>query len=184
MPAVIEVRAHAGFATEAVNVWHWRIPNSVPVTEVNTITTALDTFYTAIVGLLQSTVWTIEGLARTVDQAPNQYIQGPTQTATATGTLGYNLSTSICVNKKSNLVGGSRRGRVYLGPVPSAVVNSDGRTITTAATGTLVAAFATLVSTSANGVEFGVWSRKFQTFTPCPNFSVDPVIATQRRRLT
>lgn len=184
MPAVIEVRAHSNLATEAVNVWHWRIPNSTPVTEVNGITTALDTFYTALATHLQTSIWTIDGLVRTVDQAPNQYIQGTTQTATMTGTTGTNLSSSICLNKKSALVGGSRRGRVFLGPITGSAYNNDGRSISTAATAAVLSAAATLFSTATNGVEFGVWSRKFQTFTPTPNASVDPIVATQRRRLT
>lgn len=183
MPAVIEVRAHHSIATESVNVHHWRIPNSAAVTEANAAINALDAFYTALIGRIQTGVIQIDGLVRTVDQGSNFFIQGTTQTASCTGTVGAPLSLACCIAKKSNFVGGSRRGRIFVGPLTAACLNTDGRTIASAPTADFGAAALALFNTTTSGIEYGVWSRKTTTFTPTPVVQVNTVAAQQRRRL-
>lgn len=184
MPGVYEFTASHSLATQAVNVWHWQIPESNSVAEVQGIQTALDTFYTALASRIQTGVITINALVRSVDKVNNVYVTGTQQTASTSGTAGAPLSTSACLSLKSNLVGGSRRGRKYLGPLTAAAVNSDGRTIASAVSSDIVAAAAALMAFTTNGVQLGVWSRTANVFTPVTAVSCNPVVATQRRRLT
>lgn len=184
MVAVVEIRASHSFATQAVNVWHWRIPESNAITEVNAAITALDTFYETIKSRIQTGVLTVEGLARTVDQNPNEYIGGSGLTTSTTGATGGSLATAIVLSLKSNTVGGSRRGRKYLGPAPATVLNADGRTIASAVITDVVNAATTLIGTTTSGIEFGVWSRQLEVFTPITTVAVNSVAGTQRRRLT
>ena len=184
MVAVIELSASHSLATKAINVWHWRIPESNSVTEVDACIDALDTFYTAIASRIQTGVVTIGPLARTVDQNPNEYIQGTTETVSTSGAAGAPLATAACLSLKSSLVGGSRRGRKYLGPMYASAVNSDGRTIATGVSNEITSAAATLMGTSTAGVELGIWSRTLNVFTPVTAVSVNPVVAIQRRRVT
>jgi len=182
--AVVEIRASNSIATEAVNVWHWRIPESNAVTEVNAAITALDTFYEAIKSRIQTGLITVEGLARTVDQNPNEYIGGSGLTTSTTGAAGGSLASAIVLSLKSNTVGGSRRGRKYLGPMAAASLQADGRSIGAATITEVTNAASTLIATTTSGIEFGVWSRLLNVFTPITTVAVNPIVGTQRRRLT
>jgi hypothetical protein len=182
--AVVEIRASHSFATQAVNVWHWRIPESNAVTEVNAAITALDAFYEAIKARIQAGTITVEGLARTVDQNPNEYIGGSGLTTTTTGATGGLLSASVVLSLKSNFVGGSRRGRKYLGPLYAAGIQADGRSVASSVATDVVNAATTLIGTTTSGIEFGVWSRQEEVFTPITTVAVNPIVGTQRRRLT
>lgn len=184
MVAVIEIRASHSFATQAVNVWHCRIPEANVSTEVAAAITALDTFYETIKSRIQAGILTVEGLVRTVDKNPNVYIGGSGLTTTTTGTTGGSLASAICMSMKSSVVGGSHRGRKYLGPAPASVLNVDGRTIAASVVADVLSAGTTLLGTSTAGIDFGIWSRKDSTFTSWDTVSVNPVLATQRRRLT
>lgn len=184
MVAVVEIRASHSTATQAVNVWHVRIPESNAITEVNAAITALDAFYEAIKARIQTGIITVEGLARTVDQNPNEYIGGSGLTTSTTGATGGLLSACAVLSLKSNLVGGSRRGRKYLGPLYSTAINADGRTVASAVIADIVNAATTLVATTTSGIEFGIWSRQEEVFTPITTVAVNSVVGTQRRRLT
>jgi hypothetical protein len=63
-------------------------------------------------------------------------------------------------------------------------VNADGRTVATAVVTDVLNAGAALLATSTAGIDFGIWSRKDGVFTSWDTVSVNPVLATQRRRLT
>lgn len=184
MVAVIEVRASSSIGTEAVNVWHWRIPEANSLTELTGIIGALDAFYEAIKAELQAGIITVEGLARTVDQNPNEYISGSGLTTLTTGSGASVLSACAVLSLKSNTVGGSRRGRKYLGPLDTAAVATNGADVATSTISTILTAATTLMGFTTNGVELGVWSRKFQTFTPVSAVGVATGLGTQRRRLT
>lgn len=183
MVAVIEVRASSSLASEAVNVWHWRIPEANALTELTGIIGALDAFYEAIKAEIQVSTITVEGLARTVDKNPNTYIGGSGLTTTATGVAGNNLASSAVLALKSNTVGGSRRGRKYIGPLDANSVDATGRQVATATITAIVNAATTLMGFTTNGVELGVWSRKFSVFTPVTTVGVSSQLGTQRRRL-
>lgn len=184
MPGVYEFTARHSIATQAVNIWHWQIPESNSVAEVQGIQTALDTFYTALASRYQTGVITIDALVRSVDKVNNVYVTGTTQTASTSGAAGAPLSLSAVLSLRSNLVGGSRRGRKFLGPLTATAVNSDGRTVASAVVTDIVAAAATLMAFNTNGVQLGVWSRRLNAFTPVTAVSCNPVIGTQRDRLT
>jgi hypothetical protein len=184
MPAVVRVPVESSLATGSVNVWHWIIPNSSPVTEVSGICTALDTFYTACATVFSVQTFTIGNRCVTVDQSPNLIISATTQTATGSGAGQAQLSTCFVAQLGSNVVGGSHRGRVYLGPLNSSAVQSDGRTPTVAQSNTVVSALATLMGFTTNGVQLAVWSRKLLAAQPVTSVGVRPLIGVQRRRLS
>jgi hypothetical protein len=181
--AVVEIRASHSVSTQAVNVWHYRIPEANVLTEVNAAITALDTFYEAIKTRLVTGTLTVEGLVRTVDQSPNEYIGGSGLTTTCTGAAGASLATAVCLSLKSQLVGGSNRGRKYLGPCIAGVLQGDGRSIASSVVTDFTTAATTLVATVTSGIELGIWSRKNSTFTPVTAVGINPVAASQRRRL-
>jgi hypothetical protein len=64
------------------------------------------------------------------------------------------------------------------------VLNVDGRTIAAGVVTDVLSAGTTLLGTSTAGIDFGIWSRKDGSFTSWDTVSVNPVLATQRRRLT
>lgn len=184
MPAVIRIAAESSLATASVNVWHWIIPNSAPVTEAQNAVDALDTFYTAIAGeLANGIVWTIGSRVVTVDQNPNLVIGVVTGSATGTGTNTNILSAAAVLNLGSNIVGGAHRGRVYLGPLDSAATNSNGRQIASSTQTAITAAAGTLMATTTGGIQLAVWSRKNLQATAVSSVSTRLTIGSQRRRL-
>jgi hypothetical protein len=184
MSAVIRVSVESNLATGSVNVWHWIIPNSSPVTESNNAVNALDTFYTALGSVLGAQTFTIGSRVVTVDQNPNLIIGATSQTATTSGT-GYSvLSACAVVRLSSSIVGGGHRGRVYLGPLANNVLNSNGRELTTAIANTITSAAATLMGTTTGGIQLAVWSRTTRVATAVTGVAVPTGLGTQRRRLT
>lgn len=183
MAAVVQITASSSLATQAVNVWHWQIPNSSPTTEVNNCVTALDTFYEAIKANLVAGTITVSGRAKTVDQGTNIWINGTSLTTVTTGSGTAPLSGCVVASLGSNVVGGSRRGRVYLGPITDSAIQSDGRSINTGISSTWLTALTTLISTTTGGVQLVVWSRTLLTATAVVNCAINPILGTQRRRL-
>lgn len=184
MSAVIEVRSHHAIATNAVNVWHFQIPQVTPVTEAQTCIDALLAFFTNLNTRIQSGLMTIDGLVRTVDKSPNVFYNATTKTVNCTGSGVVPLSTAVVCGFKSDFVGKSRRGRKYIGPVTSGQINADGRTIATAALTAFTTECLALMNLTTNGVAFGVWSRKLAVFTETNTVNINNIIGTQRRRLT
>lgn len=184
MPAVIRVTAESSLATLSANVWHWIIPNSAPVTEANNAVDALDTFYTAIATHLATQTFTIGQRVVTVDQSPNQVISPTVETAAGTGGTPEVLSAAAVLRLSSNFVGGSFRGRVFLGPLASNVVTSAGNVITSTTVTAVTAAAATLMGTTTGGIQLAVWSRRLNQATPITGVSCSSRVGTQRRRLT
>lgn len=183
MPYVIEVTAESSLSTESVNVWHWRVPNSALVTEVNTCITALDTFYEAIKTYLSSQTILIGFRTKTVDQTPNLLVGGTSQTTVSTTGTPTVLSACVVLSLGSTIIGGSRRGRKYLGPLVDGAKDSTGRQVSSGAITTITTAATALMGTTTNGVQLGVWSRKTNTFTAVTSINVNPILGTQRRRL-
>lgn len=184
MSAVIEVRSRHSLATEAQNVWHFQIPQVTPVTEAQTCIDALLAFFTNLNTRLFAGLMTIDGLVKTVDKSPNVFYNCTTKTVTCTGSGVLPLSACVCIAFKSDFVGRSRRGRKYVGPCTSSSINADGRTVSTAAITAFNTEAVALCNLSTNGVAFGVWSRKLGVFTETNVTNINPVIASQRRRLT
>lgn len=184
MPAIIRVTAESNNATESVNVWHFQIPNSAPITEANAAVAALDAFYTTINAVLAPDTWTIGQRVVTVDQSPNLLIGATTQTASGGGAARAPQQVCIVGTLGSSVIGGSRRGRVYLGPLAVAALDTTGRGPTSSAITTVSGALATLMAASGSGIDLVVWSRKLLAATIVTSVTVNPVLGTQRRRLT
>jgi len=167
-----------------VNVWHYRITNASPVTEVSEAIDQLDTFYTAIAGVLQVQTFTIGSRCVTEDQNPNLIINGAPETATMTGSGGEVLTACAVLTLSSGIVGGAHRGRKYFGPLDGSAVQSDGRSLNATDRSTINAAAGALLTPTASGSVMGIWSRKNQSFTVCTGVSTQALIGTQRRRLS
>ena len=184
MAAVVRIPVESNIGTDSVNVWHYRIPNVSPVAEVSEAIDQLDTFYTAIASLLLAGTWTIGSRCVTEDQTPNVIINGGIETVTSAGSAGEILSACAVLSIRSNVVGGSRRGRKYLGPLDPTVVDSDGRTIGAAERTTINTAAAALLVATASGAEMGIWSRQLSVFTLATGVGTSAQVGTQRRRLS
>lgn len=183
MVAVIRVTCVSDVALGAVNVWHWRIPEANVLTEVNGILGALDAFYEAIDAYLAPAIITIGSRVTTVDQTPNEEIFASALTCTTSGSGSDLLAGCIVANWRGAQVGARYRGRVYLGPLDTDAINSNGRTVAATPSGIVLTALSTLGQFSTNGVEHGTWSRTYNVFTPSAVYGVNPIAGIQRRRL-
>lgn len=184
MSKVIRVTAESSLATKAVNVTHWRIPGAgSQAAEVSAAIAALNTFYNAIKNYVAMGTVTIGTRVVTVDQAPNEEIPSSNSSVLTTGTAGEVTSAAWVLSYRGAAIGPRYRGRLFLGPVAAGVVTSSGTVFNSTDTGTVASAFATLRATTASSIEFGVWSRTHQIFTPAVASSVSTAIGTQRRRL-
>lgn len=183
MAAVVRITCESSLATAAINVWHYRITNASPTTEVGEALVALDTFYTAIAGVLSNQTISIGTRCVTEDQTPNLLIFPTTQSAAGTGGAPGALALAAVLSISSNIVGGSHRGRKYLGPIDASALQSDGRTLTAGDRTTIIAAAANLLVPTASGSVLGVWSRKNSTFTTATGVTVGVIAGLQRRRM-
>ena len=183
MVAVIKVITTGSIATESVNTLHWRIPEANVSTEVAGILTAIDTFYETIDSYLAPQTFTIGSRVLTVDQSPNEEIFASALTCVTSGAATQVLSACAVVTYRGAPIGPRYRGRNFLGPLDNDAIATGGRLLDTTFRNTLITAMTTLGTTATNGVEFGIWSNKFQTFEPATVFSANPVLGTQRRRL-
>lgn len=182
--SVIQITAKSNLATESVNVWHYEIPDVAPVTEAASAVSALVDFYAAITSVLSAATWTIGDSVRTMDQSPNVYIGVTPQNQNTTGGTVSPLQVCALLTYSSNTVGGSYRGRKYLGPITTGSVAANGRDLDSAEQSTLQTAAAALLADTTDGIQLGTWSRKAGVgFTPAVNVSVSTRLHTQRRRL-
>lgn len=183
MPYVLEVTCSGTVAQGAVNVWHAQVPNSNLATEVSAVLTALDTFYEAVKQHLQMGTITSGSRMVTVDQNPNLEIPRTPLTCASTGVGQEVLTACVVCSHKAQALGGRYRGRQYIGPLDTGVVNTDGRTLQTTPANDFSSALATLFGTTAAGIAFGTWSRKYNSFSASTVTEVRGTIGTQRRRL-
>jgi hypothetical protein len=184
MPAVIRVSVESSLATQSVNVWHWIIPNSAPVTEANNAINALDAFYTTLTTTFAPQTFTIGSRVVTVDQSPNLIIGATSQTAAGTGASTEVLSAAAVLRMYSSIVGGSHRGRKYLGPLSGGVVASNGRELVSGTVTNITAAAATLMAVTTGGINLAVWSETTQSATAVTGVGCATTLGTQRRRIT
>lgn len=78
----------------------------------------------------------------------------------------------------------SSKGRMYFGPITEDFINTDGRTLQASSRTAIEGAFNFFRgSLTGAGFEWVVVSRKLQIATPILAVSVQPIIATQRRRI-
>lgn len=183
MAAVVRIPVESSLATGSVNVWHYRITNASPITEVSEAIAQLDTFYTAIAGLLAAQTFTIGTRCVTEDQTPNLIIAGTSQTAAGAGASTTLLAGAAVLSIFSGIVGGTHRGRKYLGPLDSAAMQADGRSLNATDRTTLATAAGNLLLATASGSTMGIWSRKNSAFTLATGVTAAAVIGVQRRRM-
>lgn len=183
MAAVVRVPVESSLGTLSVNVWHYRITNASPLTEINEILVKLDTFYTALATWLRSQTFTIGARVVSEDQTNNFIVIPTVQTASMSGTGGEVLSACAVLSISSDLVGGTHRGRKYLGPLEDAAVQSDGRSLNSTLRSDINTAAAALLTPTASGSVLGVWSRKNSSFTLATGVSCSAIAGTQRRRM-
>lgn len=103
-------------------------------------------------------------------------------TRTTTPTSGRQTSALITWNGQTR--NRSQRGRTYLGPLYEADITDDGATLastTVTAIGNAFTAFRNSLTTA--GFPLVVLSRKNLSYTPVTLQRVEPIMATQRRRL-
>jgi hypothetical protein len=184
MSAIVRITTEASAATEAVNVWHYRIPEVDDLDEVNEAVVQLDTFYEAIKGLLRAFTWTTGRRVVTVDQTPNRIIFPTVGTVTGTASSAAPAQVSFCLRLTTATVGRSFQGRVYLGPVGDTGILTGGFELTSGAQTTINAAAAALLTPTASGSQLVVYSRKLGTGATVTGVGVNAGLATQRGRLT
>lgn len=107
--------------------------------------------------------------------------------STTAGGAGAGIST-MAASALIRLTGGTRSrsgsGRLYHGPLRELEINTDGRTIETAAALALTTAYNTFKNDmAAAGLTWVVASRKNSTQAEVRSVQVSSIIATQRRRL-
>jgi len=182
--AVIRITAEGTNGGQpCVNVFHWRIPNSAPTTEVGGIATALQTFYNAIKGSLNAGTITIGSHVVTVDQVPNVVIAITPLTVASTGGAVVSAGTAGVVSWQTGVVGRSFRGRNYFGPISTTSGTAqDGHNLLGTFQVALQSAADTLRAVTTNGVSFVVWSKKVNGSTNVTGAIARANLGTQRRR--
>lgn len=93
------------------------------------------------------------------------------------------MSSSALVNIGASTRNRSQRGRLYHGPLSETQIDADGRTIPVTTQTSLLQAYTQFKNAlDTAGTPWAVLSRKNLSFTRVTSLSVQPVIATQRRR--
>lgn len=181
--SIIRVAVESSLATEAVNVWHFEIADVAPVTEAQGAVDALEDFYDAIKTYLVAGVLTIGDRVVTVDQTPNTVIAATSRSVTTSGATTTALSVAPVLKLITPFVGPRYRGRVFLGPVEDAFLNSDGRTLGNTPRTLAISSAVTHLLTNLTTADLVVYSRKFNTAQTVTGFGMDTIAGTQRRRM-
>lgn len=187
--AQVEIKATSGIAEDsAVNVWHFHtLSLATPWTSIRD---ALVDFYVAVQGLFPSTVLQNGHrirLYRLDDPEPRAPVLDEDFNLT-TPTSGTALPPELaaCLSFQAERVSGQdqarRRGRVYIGPLDTAMLT--GGLLTAAVQSSLAtAATALLTESVAQGDwDWAVYSRVNGTAEPVTNGWVDNAPDVQRRR--
>lgn len=181
--SIIRVNVESSLATEAVNVFHFEIPDVAPVTEAQAAVDALEDFYDAIKSLLVAGTLTIGRRVITVDSTPGSVIAATSKTVVTTGTATEALALAAVLSTSTGLIGPRYRGRAYLGPLGGVVLSTDGRTLDNTSRNTMINAAALHLLTNLTAADFVVYSRKFNTAQPVTGVGMDTVAGVQRRRM-
>jgi len=183
MAAIVRITAEFDGAQGAANVWHYRCPNVDLETEAQEAVDQLETFYLAVEDSLGAGNWRIGETVQTVDQSPNTFVGVTSAIVPVTGTGRELLSACVLLRWGSGIVGGSHRGRTYMGPLDAGCIDTDGRSIVGSQLTIFTNAAAALLTATAAGAQLGTWSRKNESFTVATSVGVRPFAATQRGRL-
>jgi len=183
MAAVVRVAAESSLASGAVNVWHYRIPNIDLDDEVGEVLDAIKAFYDALATWLVTQTWTIGERVVTVDLNPNQIAASAARTSTSSGTGEEGLSLAGVLQLKTYTVGGSFRGRKYIGPLEDGVVATGGRQIGSTTRAAIISAATSLLTPTAAGCQLVIWSKTLEQATTVAGVSCASVLGSVRRRL-
>lgn len=182
--AVIRFTSEFSAAQEAVNVWHFDCHGAASTTLANEAITKVDTFYEAIKALLAPGTWNHGQRVTTVDLTPNVVVPATPLTTTATGSNNAPRQAAAGVSWQTAFIGKSYRGRSYLGPVTTSMLDSGGLAIGSAALAIIVAALPAMYAPTAGGAVLAVWSPTLQTANDVVGATAHSGLRTQRRRLT
>lgn len=177
---LVSVKGSSG-GQDVVNVFGIRADFS----SSSQVAAAVKTAWTAAGGPLSKlpSVYTfVEVKAMELTTETGQIAVAPgTGTGALTGGLATNAACAL-VTFGAGTRSKSQRGRTYFGPLREVDINADGRTLVS--TAAWVSTFNIFRdSIAAAGMEWGVISRKLQSFTGITTVGTQPVIATQRRRI-
>lgn len=169
------------------NTW-WCIADDLA--GLNLFLTQLGLFYQAIDGELSSAVATTGHIMKSYDMAdpePRAPVQVVTGTTLTPGTTSLPPELAVCLSfqavQQSGTPQARRRGRVYIGPLRVAAIDSAGNVATTAATTIATAADALLTASKAASTwAWAVNSTVDLTAIEVDNGWVDQAIDVQRRR--
>lgn len=163
---------YPGAGGPGFNIWHCRTTGEdVPSTaDLDALTDILHTFYSAISPFYTpGTTAAFEGVATTIEENPRFDASGSSWSVTGSSSVSVMLPTAaqICIGWTTEEAGRRGRGRTFIGPLTSAVLDGsgDGTPLNGSLT-TLRAAADALVSSSmgfANGA-WGVYSPSFGIF--------------------
>lgn len=168
------------------NSYHLFTNGGDETTGANQAITALQAMYAAVAGAYHTSVtWRIGDNVRSVDESPAQQV--PTTPLTGAGTASGNQDprqAAAIVTWLTGLVGKSRRGRTYFGPLISGVVDVDGLGPTsTWQTNFQNAADGLLAASVPQGI-WVVWSPTLSVNTAISSALARPYLGTVRGRLT
>lgn len=169
------------------NTW-WTIADNVAA--LQNFVTALVTFYQSVDAEFSSVVATTGHDIKSYDMAdpePRRPVNWDTSMTLAPGTTRLPPELAICLSfqapPQSGVEQARRRGRVYLGPLRVAAIDSAGNIATAAATTVRNAAQTLLDSSDAIGTwSWAVYSTVDQTAITVTSGWVDQAVDIQRRR--
>jgi hypothetical protein len=150
---------HLGAGSPSANIWHIRtstVNTATELSEANTLVGYIRTFYNSCLGLLPPT-W-VATLGTVVSETDQREIIPTMASLTGLGTGSAPQALAIVVGWRTTIAARRGRGRTFLGPVASGVMQTDG-TVTDANLTTVRTAAAALISSSTafgNGA-VGVW---------------------------
>lgn len=167
------------------NTWAYRVPTTVSdvdgvleqaTTDLGAFHQAIKTIYNSNVTVSTDGVWT--GLGD--DQGDSHDVAG--FSVAGTGTSGFAPpSQCIILDRKASTGGRSGRGRVFLGPLSSSMVESNGTPVEDARAYVLAAANDLLSPGPLDGA-FCIWSRTDQVARDITSFSVPNIFGSLRSR--
>jgi len=181
--AVVRVAAESSLASGAVNIWHYRCPNIDLDDEVGEVLDALKGFYDGLATWLVAQTWTIGERVVTVDLSPNLVSAAAPRTSTSTGTGEEALSVAGVLQLKTYVVGGSFRGRKYIGPLEDGVVATGGRQIGSTTRAAIITEASDLLIPTAAGCQLVIWSKTLNQATTVAGVSCASVLGSVRKRL-
>jgi hypothetical protein len=178
-----------GLTPPAVNTFYFDADTNPSTPQV--VVDLLRDFYTSCAALFTSAHSIVIGsrvLLLSVGNPLPPVIQGGIIQRTVTGTGGPNGTppqVALVASWRTALAGRSFRGRSYLGPLSSGVLNTNGGSFTSGTTTLVTTAGGTLITGSITAsMRIQVYSRTKNVASPIVGVTVNAIPDTQRRRVS